>query len=234
MRIVSGRAEPAAPPPPRATQPETGVQDVAAQVLAQLADQEAQGVSETFQKLPETSGNTPEESDKSIKSYPSETKPSSNSPREEEAKASLASGENRLRLLMQSVGCLADDWQWISSIIDIDTEASPIWQLVEELKASGGRCTFSSYVMPSLRSLVASGRLQIRPQTRDVTAELRQQLKAAQVPSYDIEKVLRAAQGQEQVLREALAEVKRSKGKITMPARYLLAKLRAAAPAEAS
>lgn len=241
MRIVTSRAAPAAkptaqaaPPPPRTAQPETGVQGVAAQVLAQLADQEAQGVSETFQKLPETSGKTPEESDKSIKSYPSETKPSSNSPREEEAKASLASGENRLRLLMQSVGCLADDWLWISTIDGIDTEASPIWQLVEELKASGGRYSFSSYVMPSLRSLVASGRLQIRPQTRDVTAELRQQLKAAQVPSYDIEKVLRAAQGQEQVLREALAEVKRSKGKITMPARYLLAKLRAAAPAEAS
>jgi len=45
---------------------------------------------------------------------------------------------------------------------------------------------------------------------------------------------LKAAAGLEPVLREAIAEVRRSKGKITMPAKYLMAQLRKALPAEAS
>lgn len=54
------------------------------------------------------------------------------------------------------------------------------------------------------------------------------------MPSYDLERVLEAAQGQERALREAIDEVRRSKGKINMPARYILSKLRKAVPAKAS
>lgn len=213
---------------------ETSPQGVGAAVLAQLEAAEVRDVSESFQKLPETSGKTPEESDKSIKSYTSETKPSSDSSHEEADKASLSRDRKRLRLLLQSVGCIEQDWRWICTLEGIEGEASPVWQLVAELKASGGRHTFGSYVMPSLRSLVAAGRLRIRPRTVDTAAELRRLLQEVKVPSYDIERVLKAAAGLEPVLREAIAEVQRSKGKITMPGKYLMAQLRKATPAEAS
>lgn len=209
-------------------------QGIGTAVLAELEAAEARDVSEGFQKFPETSGKTPEESDKVINTKLSETKPSSDSPHEEADGASLSRNRKRLRLLLQSVGCIEQDWRWICTVEGIEAEASPVWQLVEELRASGGRHTFGGYVMPSLRSLVAAGRLRIRPQTVDTGAELRRLLKEVKVPSYDIDRVLKAAAGLEPMLREAIAEVKRSKGKITMPGKYLMAQLRKATPAEAS
>lgn len=241
MRIVPGKAAQAAtptaqaaPPPSEEAPPETAVQGVAAQVLAQLEASEAKAVSEGFQKLPETSGNLPEECDKSIKSYRSKTNSSSNSPSEAEDKASLSSEKERLRLLLKTMSIAADDARWIGTIERIEAADSPLWVLAEEVKKSGGRLTVCSYLMPSLRSLVAAGRLKVRQQAVDTSEELRQMLRQAKVPSYDVEKILAAAQGQERVLREAIEEVRRSKGKITMPARYLLSKLRKAAPAKAS
>lgn len=213
---------------------ETTPQGIGTAVLAELETAEVRDVSEGFQKFPETSGKTPEESDKVINTKLSETIPSSDSPREEADKASLSRNRKRLRLLLQSVGCIDQDWRWICTVEGVEAETSPVWQLVEELKASGGRCTFGGYVMPSLRSLVAAGRLRIRPRTVDTAAELRRLLQEVKVPSYDIERVLKAAAGLEPVLREAIAEVQRSKGKITMPGKYLMAQLRKATPAEAS
>lgn len=213
---------------------ETTPQGIGTAVLAELETAEVRDVSEGFQKFPETSGKTPEESDKVINTKLSETIPSSDSPREEADKASLSRNRKRLRLLLQSVGCIDQDWRWICTVEGVEAETSPVWQLVEELKASGGRCTFGGYVMPSLRSLVAAGRLRIKPRTVDTAAELRRLLQEVKVPSYDIERVLKAAAGLEPVLREAIAEVQRSKGKITMPGKYLMAQLRKATPAEAS
>ena len=213
---------------------ETPPQGIGTAVLAELETAEVRDVSEGLRKFPETSGKTPEESDKVINTKLSETIPSSDSPREEADKASLSRNRKRLRLLLQSVGCIDQDWRWICTVEGVEAETSPVWQLVEELKASGGRCTFGGYVMPSLRSLVAAGRLRIRPRTVDTAAELRRLLQEVKVPSYDIERVLKAAAGLEPVLREAIAEVQRSKGKITMPGKYLMAQLRKATPAEAS
>lgn len=213
---------------------ETPPQGVGTAVLAQLEAAEARDVSESFQKFPETSGNLPEESDKSIKSYTSETIPSSNSPREEADKASLSGGKDRLRLLLESMSVNPDDVRWICTVEGIEADDSPLWTLADEVRRSGGKLTVCSYLMPSLRSLVAAGRLRVRPHEADVEAELRQLLRAVKVPSYDVEKVLKAAQGLERALREAIDEVRRSKGKITMPTRYLLSQLRKAMPAEAS
>ena len=213
---------------------ETLPQGVGTAILAQLKAEEAKDVPESFQKLPETSGNLPEESDKSIKSYTSETIPSSNSSREEADKASLSGGKDRLRLLLESMSVAPDDVRWISTVEGIEADDSPLWTLADEVRRSRGRLTVCSYLMPSLRSLVAAGRLRVRPHEADVEAELRQLLRVAKVPSYDVEKVLKAAQGLERALREAIDEVRRSKGKITMPTRYLLSQLRKAMPAEAS
>ena len=127
-----------------------------------------------------------------------------------------------------------DDVRWISTVEGIEADDSPLWTLADEVRRSRGRLTVCSYLMPSLRSLVAAGRLRVRPHEADVEAELRQLLRVAKVPSYDVEKVLKAAQGLERALREAIDEVRRSKGKITMPTRYLLSQLRKAMPAEAS
>lgn len=234
MRIISHSAEEAPPARVVVQVADVGVEGAGRQVLAQLEASEAKAVSEGFQKLPETSGNLPEECDKSIKSYRSKTNSSSNSPSEAEDKASLSSEKERLRLLLKTMSIAADDARWIGTIERIEAADSPLWVLAEEVRKSGGRLTVCSYLMPSLRSLVAAGRLKVRQQAVDTSQELRQMLRQAKVPSYDVEKILAAAQGQERVLREAIEEVRRSKGKITMPARYLLSKLRKAAPAKAS
>mgnify|MGYP000635858082 FL=1 len=160
---------------------------------------------------------------------------SSNSPsREEEERASHSSGKERLQLLFRSMSIAPDDVRWIGTIEGIDTDGSPLWALADEVRQSRGRLTVCSYLLPSLRSLVAAGRLTVRRQAADTSEELRQMLRQVKVPSYDLERVLEAAQGQERALREAIDEVRRSKGKINMPARYILSKLRKAVPAKAS
>lgn len=223
------------PPQPVAPLPtETELQGVGASVLAELEANEAQPVSEDFRKVPEVSGNFAEKSDKSIKSYAS-ISTSSNSPTAEEAEpASLSREKDRLRQLLQSVGCGAHDWQWVYRIEHIEADTSPVWQLVEEMRQSGGRLTFGSYIMPTLRGLVQAGRLHVREPVVDTSAELRRVLAQIKVPSYDIDTIISRAEGMEPALREAIDEVRRSKGKINMPARYILSKLRKMSPAKAS
>lgn len=208
--------------------------DIGKQVLAELEAQEAKTDSGDFAKIPETSGNFSEECDKSINSKANKPT-SSNSPTAEEAEtASPSSGRERLRLLLKAMSIAEDDARWIGTIEHIETDSSPLWALAEEVRGSKGRLTVCSYLMPSLRSLVASGRLAVKRQAVDTSEELRRMLQQVKVPSYDIERVLEAAQGQERTLREAIDEVRRSKGKITMPARYILSQLKKAAPAKAS
>lgn len=222
-------------------QARTGAEGAGKRVLSELEAKEAEAVSaefrktpEGFQKFPETSGNFSEESDKSIKSYDNKNSSSNSPSREEEDKASLSSGKKRLDNLLKALSVCTDDARWIGSIERIDVDDSPLWALADEVRQSRGRLTVCSYLMPSLRSLVAAGRLVMRRQAADTSDELRRMLAAAKVPSYDIDRVLEAAQGQERALREAIDEVRRSKGKITMPGRYLLSKLRKMAPAKAS
>lgn len=234
MRIIPKESAPAAAPAAVSAPPEKTVEGTGRQVLAKLHSEEESVVSEDFRKLPETSGNFSEESDKSIKSYVSKPT-SSNSPTKEEAeRASPRGNGERLRLLLTSMSIVAEDARWIGTIEGIDADDSPLWMLAEEVRQSKGRLTVCSYLLPSLRSLVAAGRLKVRHQAVDTAEELRRLLRQIKVPSYDIDRVLAAAQGQERVLREAIEEVRRSKGKITMPARYLLSQLRKAAPAKAS
>lgn len=234
LRIVPKEVgeEPSASTPK--TEDDHPLEGIGTAILAELAQEEADAVSGSFQKIPEISGNFSEESDKSIKSYVS-INSSSNSPSAEEAdKASPSPDKNRLRLLMKTMSIVADDARWISTIERIDADDSPLWTLAEEVRQSRGRLTVCSYLLPSLRSLVASGRLTVRRQEVDTSEELRRMLRQVKVPSYDLDRVLEAAQGQEKALREAIDEVRRSKGKINMPARYILSRLRKAAPAKAS
>lgn len=234
MRIIPKAAAPVPVVQAAGTPVETEAEGTGKQVLAELAAQEAGTVSEELRKLPEVSGNFPEESDKSIKSYANKTNSSSNSPSEAAEKALPEKGRERLRLLLKAMSIAADDARWIGTIERIDADDSPLWTLADEVRQSRGRLTVYSYLLPSLHSLVASGRLTVRQHTVDTSEELRQMLRQVKVPSYDIDRVIEVAQGQEQVLREAIDEVRRSKGKITMPARYLLSRLRKAAPAKAS
>lgn len=234
MRIVT-KATTIAPAATAVTaQPETQVEGIGRQVLAELEARGARVVPEEFQKLPETSGKTPEELDKSIKSYTSKTNSSSNSPSEAEDKTSSGGNRERLRHLLKAMSVAADDVRWIGTIERIDADDSPLWALADEVRQSRGRLTVCTYLLPSLRSLVAAGRLTVRQQVVDSSEELRQMLRQVKVPSYDIERVLEAAQGQERALREAIEEVRRSKGKINMPGRYILSQLRKAVPAKAS
>lgn len=234
MHILPKNAPSALPATAVTAQTETGAEGAGTQILAELAVREADAVSEGFQKIPEVSGNFSEESDKSINSYASMTNSSSNSPSEEADKASPIGNKKRLRLLMKAMSFSADDARWICTIERIDADDSPLWTLAEEVRQSGGRLTVCTYLLPSLRSLVAAGRLTVRRQEFDASEELRQMLRQVKVPSYDIARVLEAAQGQEKALREAIDEVRRSKGKINMPARYILSQLRKAALAKAS
>lgn len=215
-------------------QTETGAEGVGKRVLSELEAKEEEAFPEDFQKFPETSGNFSEECDKSIKSYANKNSSSNSPSREEEERASHFSGKERLQLLLRSMSIAPDDARWIGTIEGIDADGSPLWALADEVRQSRGRLTVCSYLLPSLRSLVAAGRLTVRRQAVDTSEELRQLLRQAKVPSYDIDRVLEAAQGQERALREAIDEVRRSKGKINMPAKYILSKLRKAVPAKAS
>lgn len=185
-----------------------------------------EGVSGKFQKIPEISGNFPENSDKEKKSYKAKSYPSSDPSPEEEAKASPKGDPERLRAVLRTMSVPPDDARWLSTIEGIDTDTSPLWGLVEEVRGSGGRLTVGTYLLPSLRALVAAGTLKTRPKEAGEREELRRQLRQIRVASYDIPGILAAAQGQERVLREAIDEVRRSKGRLTMPAKYILSKLR--------
>lgn len=229
-----GAAAPVPAVPAVTAQTETGAEGVGKRVLSELEAKEEEVFPEDFQKFPETSGNFSEECDKSIKSYANKNSSSNSPSREEEERASHFSGKERLQLLLRSMSIAPDDARWIATIEGIDADGSPLWALADEVRQSRGRLTVCSYLLPSLRSLVAAGRLTVRRQAVDTSEELRQLLRQAKVPSYDIDRVLEAAQGQERALREAIDEVRRSKGKINMPARYILSKLRKAVPAKAS
>lgn len=193
-----------------------------------------EGVSGKFQKIPEISGNFPEKSDKEKKSYKAKSYPSSDPSPEEEAKASPKGDPERLRAMLRTMSVPPDDARWLSTIEGIDTDTSPLWGLVEEVRGSGGRLTVGTYLLPSLRALVAAGTLKTRPKEAGEREELRRQLRQIRVASYDIPGILAAAQGQERVLREAIDEVRRSKGRLTMPAKYILSKLRKPEKREAS
>ena len=231
---VPGTAAPVPAVPAVTAQTETGAEGVGKRVLSELEAKEEEAFPEDFRKFPETSGNFSEECDKSIKSYANKNSSSNSPSREEEERASHSSGKERLQLLFRSMSIAPDDVRWIGTIEGIDTDGSPLWALADEVRQSRGRLTVGSYLLPSLRSLVAAGRLTVRRQAADTSEELRQMLRQVKVPSYDLERVLEAAQGQERALREAIDEVRRSKGKINMPARYILSKLRKAVPAKAS
>ena len=231
---VPGTAAPVPAVPAVTAQTETGAEGVGKRVLSELEAKEEEAFPEDFRKFPETSGNFSEECDKSIKSYANKNSSSNSPSREEEERASHSSGKERLQLLFRSMSIAPDDVRWIGTIEGIDTDGSPLWALADEVRQSRGRLTVCSYLLPSLRSLVAAGRLTVRRQAADTSEELRQMLRQVKVPSYDLERVLEAAQGQERALREAIDEVRRSKGKINMPARYILSKLRKAVPAKAS
>ena len=231
---VPGTAAPVPAVPAVTAQTETGAEGVGKRVLSELEAKEEEAFPEDFRKFPETSGNFSEECDKSIKSYANKNSSSNSPSREEEERASHSSGKERLQLLFRSMSIAPDDVRWIGTIEGIDTDGSPLWALADEVRQSRGRLTVCSYLLPSLRSLVAAGRLTVRRQAADTSEELRQMLRQVKVPSYDLERVLEAAQGQERALREAIDEVRRSKGKINMPARYILSKLRKAVPAKAA
>lgn len=192
-------------------------------------------VPETLRKTPEISGNIPEEIDKEKKSkvnLPPQTPPAlqTGGGREAEEVSDSAGKKDleRLHRHLKLIGCTAQDWQWIASITGIASAESPLWGLVDEVRNSGGRLSMCGYVMPSLRALVAAGRLKRQEPPRDVAGELRRMMRAAGVPEYEIPKLLAAAERQEQTIREALAEIRRSKGRITMPAKYLYAALKKA------
>lgn len=229
-----GAVAPVPAVPAVTAQTETGAEGAGKRVLSELEAKEEEVFPEDFQKFPETSGNFLEECDKSIKSYANKNSSSNSPSREEEERASHFSGKERLQLLLRSMSIAPDDARWIGTIEGIDADGSPLWALADEVRQSRGRLTVCSYLLPSLRSLVAAGRLTVRRQAADTSEELRQMLRQVKVPSYDLERVLEAAQGQERALREAIDEVRRSKGKINMPARYILSKLRKAVPAKAS
>lgn len=190
---------------------------------------------ETLPKFPENSGNIPEGIDKEKKSkvnLPPQTPPASQPGgcREAEEVPDSAGKKDleRLHGHLKLIGCTAQDWQWIAAIAGIGSADSPLWGLVDEVRQSGGRLSMCGYVMPSLRALVAAGRLKRVEPPRDVAGELGRMMRAAGVPEYEIPKLLAAAERQEQTVREALAEIRRSKGRITMPAKYLYAALKKA------
>lgn len=130
-----------------------------------------------------------------------------------------------------SMGCLQNDLRDILLIENIALDDSPIWGFIDEMRRSGGQYTFYSYVVPSLRSLIASGRLKVMetpPQAAPDAKEIKRMLITIGVPSYDADALCEEAAGLENVLQELISEIRRSKGKILMPAYFIRARLKVA------
>lgn len=201
----------------------------------------------------EKTGKTPEKFDRVEKSRKEENTPSSiPPPEEEEDKASPLPDENsgnnpvessealsvppddyyrKLKAFGEaccSMGCAQSDLRDILLIENIAQDDSPIWGFMEEARHSGGRQTFYNYVIPSLRSLIAAGRLQVmKPQPEAAAGEkdVKQMLTAIGVPSYEADALYEEAAGMESVLLELIAEIRKSKGKILMPAYFIRSRL---------
>lgn len=64
----------------------------------------------------------------------------------------------RLGETCYNLGCSKGDVRKVLMIENIAMDDSPIWQLIEELKASGGRYSFTGEVLSALWGLVKTGR----------------------------------------------------------------------------
>lgn len=112
----------------------------------------------------------------------------------------------------------------------IAMDDSPIWQLIDELKASGGRYSFTGDVLPALWGLVKTGRLRMVEERTDEVKEsgcnVRQMLVGAGVPSYDVDELCEEAKGKEDVLQEVIREIRRSKGRILSASCFIRSRLK--------
>ena len=186
-----------------------------------------------FGNTREASGNVPEKTDKlneRKEKSPSIPPGSSGVPPEREEEQTTSQALERLHLVLKSVGCCKQDWLYVRSIEGVAQVDSPIWQLIEELRSSAGCYSVESYVIPTLRALVQSGRMRIVQIPVDYLAEAKRLLNRIGVPEYEVKKILKVCtNGNEQTLRDAVNTVIRSKGKIVMPALYVMKQLRAQA-----
>ena len=132
-----------------------------------------------------------------------------------------------LACVCRSMSCDQQNLRQILLIEDIALDSSPIWELMEEVRNSGGRYSFS-YVIQSLRALIISGRLRMMQAKQEPVlsrAEARRLLVGIGVPCYEIDEICEKSVGKEQVLKEAINAVRCSKGKILMPGCFIRSKL---------
>ena len=106
----------------------------------------------------------------------------------------------RLGETCYNLGCSKGDVRKVLMIENIAMDDSPIWQLIEELKASGGRYSFTGEVLPALWGLVKTGRLRMMEEHTDEVKEgvhnVRQMLSGIGVPSYDMDELCGEAKRQ--------------------------------------
>lgn len=138
----------------------------------------------------------------------------------------------RLGKICYDLGCSKGDIREVLLLEDIAQNDSPIWQLIEELKASGGRYSFTGDVLPALRGLVKTGRLRMMEERTDEVKEdvhnVRQMLSGIGVPSYDMDELCEEAKGKEDVLQEVIREIRRSKGRILSVSCFIRSRLKKA------
>ena len=138
----------------------------------------------------------------------------------------------RLGETCYNLGCSKGDVRKVLMIESIALDDSPIWQLIEELKASGGRYSFTGDVLPALWGLVKTGRLRMMEECTDEVKEgvhnVRQMLSGIGVPSYDMDELCGEAKGKEDVLQEVIREIRRSKGRILSVSCFIRSRLKKA------
>lgn len=136
----------------------------------------------------------------------------------------------RLGETCYNLGCSQGDIRKVLMIEAIAMDDSPIWQMIDELKASGGRYSFMSDVLPALWGLVKVGRLRMveeRPvEVKEGVHDVRRMLSGIGVPSYDMDELCAEAKGKEDVLREVIREIRRSKGKILSASCFIRSRLK--------
>lgn len=138
----------------------------------------------------------------------------------------------RLGEICYNLGCSKEDIRNVLLIENIALDDSPIWQLIDELKASGGRYSFTGDVLPALLGLVKAGRLRMMEapanEVKGDVHNVRQMLAGAGVPSYDMDELCEEAKGKEDVLQEVIREIRRSKGRILSVSCFIRSRLKKA------
>jgi hypothetical protein len=145
---------------------------------------------------------------------------------EEEERTKLHEAKENLRKLVDEVimycGASAEEAHLLRRMIPGEETRTILTSLFEEVKADKTfQKTFGRYLFPMICQAIRDGRIQVEEDPRPMQA-LKADMAAVGVKSYEIESNINAIKAHQKEVREAVEAVRKSRGKITMPGRYIM------------